>query len=155
VLRCVVAPRPMTRSRHKQVAVCCSVVAVWLQCGCGVLRCVVVYCGVLQILRCVAVCCCTQNIDSLEAQAGCSVLQCVAVCCGVLQCVAVCCSMVAVCCCVAVWLHFVAVCCGVLQCVAVCCVVLWCVVKPRILTRLRHKQVAVYCSVVAVCCSVL
>ena len=48
-------------------------------------------------------------------------LQCVAVCCSVLQCVAKCCSVlqcVAVCCSV---LQCVAVCCSVLQCVAVCC----------------------------------
>ena len=38
-------------------------------------------------------------------------LQCVAVCYSVLQCVAVCCSV----------LQCVAVCCSVLQCVAVCC----------------------------------
>ena len=38
-------------------------------------------------------------------------LQCVAVCCSVLQCVAVCCSV----------LQCDAVCCSVLQCVAVCC----------------------------------
>ena len=64
----------------------------------------------------------------------CSVLQCVAVCCSVLQCAAVCCSM----------LQCVAVCCSVLQCVAACCSVLQCV--------------AVCCSVlqcVALCCSVL
>jgi len=42
------------------------------------------------------------------------VLQCVAVCCSLLQCVAVCCSV----------LQCVAVCCSVLQCVAVCCSVL-------------------------------
>jgi len=56
------------------------------------------------------------------------VMQCVAVCCSVLQCA----------------LQCVAVCCNVLQCVAVCCSVLQCV--------------AVCCSVrqcVAVCCSVL
>ena len=61
----------------------------------------------------------------------CSVLQCVAVCCGVLQCVAVCCSV-----CIArecayfeyyvrnVYSCMVVelyMCCGVLQCVAVCC----------------------------------
>ena len=45
-------------------------------------------------------------------------LQCVAVCCSVLQCVAVCCSV----------LQCVAVCCSVSQCVAVCCSVLQCVV---------------------------
>ena len=38
-------------------------------------------------------------------------LQCVAVCCSVLQCAAVCCSV----------LQCVAVCCSVFQCVAVCC----------------------------------
>ena len=60
----------------------------------------------------------------------CSVLQCAAVCCSALQCVAVCCSV----------LQCAAVCCSVLQCAAVCCSVLHCVV--------------VYCSVlqcVAVC----
>ena len=44
-------------------------------------------------------------------------LQCVAVCCSVLQGVAVCCSV----------LRCVAVCCNVLQCVAVCCSELQCV----------------------------
>jgi len=44
-------------------------------------------------------------------------LQCVAVCCSVLKCVAVCCKV----------LQDVAVCCSVLQCVAVCCGVLQCV----------------------------
>ena len=52
-------------------------------------------------------------------------LQCVAVCCSVLQCLAVCCM----------WglqiycgmLQCVAVCCSVLQCVAVCCSMLQCV----------------------------
>jgi len=51
----------------------------------------------------------------------CSLLQCVAVCCSVSQCVAVRCSVVqcvAVCCCV---LQCVAACCSVLQCNAVCC----------------------------------
>ena len=45
------------------------------------------------------------------------VLQCVAVCCSVLQCVAVCCSV----------LQYVAVCCSVLHCVAVCVAVCCCV----------------------------
>jgi len=44
------------------------------------------------------------------------VVQCVAVCCSVLQCVAVCCSV----------LQCFAVCRSVLQCVAVCCNVLQC-----------------------------
>ena len=51
---------------------------------------------------CVSVCC---NV--------CSVLQCVAVCCSVLQCVAVFCSMLYV-------LQCVAVCCSMLQCVLPC-----------------------------------
>ena len=46
-------------------------------------------------------------------------LQCVAVCCSVLQCVAVCCSV----------LQCGAVCCSVLQCVAVCYSVLQ--IKPK------------------------
>jgi len=45
------------------------------------------------------------------------VVQCVAVCCSMLQCTAVCCDV----------LRCVAVCCSVLQCVAVCCSVLRCV----------------------------
>jgi len=60
----------------------------------------------------------------------CSVLQCVAVCCSVLPCVwsilvpegrepAMCCSV----------LQCVAVCCSVLQCVAVCCSMLQCLVE--------------------------
>ena len=59
----------------------------------------------------------------------CSVLQCVVVCCSVLQCVAVSCSVlqcVAVCCSV---LQCVALCCGVLQCISVCCSVLQCVLQ--------------------------
>ena len=44
-------------------------------------------------------------------------LQCVAVCCSVLQCVAACCSV----------LQCVAVCCSVLQCVAVHCSVIQCI----------------------------
>ena len=64
-------------------------------------------------------------------------LQCVAVCCSVLQCDAMRCSVVQ---CIVVWcsvmqcaavcysvLQCVAVCCSVLQCVAVCCSVLQCV----------------------------
>ena len=58
-------------------------------------------------------------------------LQCVAVCCSVLQCIAVCCSVlqcVAVCCSV---FQCVAVCCSVLQCVPVCCSVSQCVAVWR------------------------
>ena len=52
------------------------------------------------------------------------VLQCVAVCCSVLLCVALCCSvLLCAAVCVAVC---VAVCCSVLQCAAMCCSVLWC-----------------------------
>jgi len=95
------------------VAVCCSV-----------LPCVVVCCRVLQ---CVAVCCCAtfwRNTDAyvwrrqsfirvtrLIHVCGMTypcVVECVAVCWSVLQCVAVCCSV----------LQCVAVCCSVLQCVA-------------------------------------
>ena len=55
------------------------------------------------------------------------VMQCVAVCCSVLQCVPVFCNVLqcsAVCCSV---LQCVAMSCSVLQCVAVCCSVLQCV----------------------------
>jgi len=83
---------------------------------CSVLQCVAVCCSVLQ---CVAVCCaCPQmwrrclyihryvnvktfamyvNEWDIECLYICSVLQCVAVCCSVLQCVAVCCSVSYVC----------------------------------------------------------
>jgi len=108
----------------------------------------VVCCSVLQ---CVALCFSVhekihgisnvKNVPVFSCEFACfrlfnyySVLQCVAVCCSVLLCVVVYCSM----------LQCVAVCCSVLQCVAVWCSVLQCV--------------AVWCSVlqcVAVCCSVL
>jgi len=90
------------------------------------------------------------------------VLQCVAVCCSVLQCVAVCCSV----------LQCVAVCCSVLQCVAIggglrgihvslsgrwhrsrVCGSMYILLQSGVL-----QYVAVCCSVlqcVAVCCSVL
>jgi len=74
--------------------------------------------------QCVTVCCvhpcrfcgrCGRGFRERGCVMG--VLQCVAVCCSVLQCVAVRCSV----------LHCVAVCCSVLQCGAVCCNVLHCV----------------------------
>ena len=75
--------------------------------------CVAVYCSVLQR---VAVCCsvlqCSPRMICARS-ATCfrrSMLQCVAVCCSVLQCVAVLCNV----------LQCVAVCCSVLQCVAAC-----------------------------------
>jgi len=79
------------------------------------------------------------------------VLQCVAVCCSVLQCVAVCRHTEpepssAVCC--SVLVGCVAVCCSVLQCVAVCCSVF----------HLRQCVAVCWSGVlqcVAVCCSVL
>ena len=88
-------------------------------------------------------------------------LQCVAVCCSMVQRAAVCCSV----------LQCVAVFCSVLQCVAVCCNVLQCVAVLQ-LTCVRAcvsctgihvlqcvaQCVAVWCSVLqcaAVCCSVL
>jgi len=58
-------------------------------------------------------------------------LQCVAVCCSVLQCVAVCCS--------------------VLQCVAVCCSVLQC---GHHVGALRRHSVAVIHIIVCVCVAV-
>ena len=70
-------------------------------------------------------------------------LQCVAVCCSVLQCVAVCCSVS----------QCVAVCRSVLQCVAVCCSVLlcllvWCsVLRAQIMTYiLEHLTHSSYCN---------
>ena len=85
--------------------------------------CVAVCCSVLQ---CVAECLqCVYSVFTVGLQYVCSVLQWVAVCCSVcavcLQCVAVCCSVmqcVTACCSVS---QCVAVCCSVLQCVAVCC----------------------------------
>ena len=64
-------------------------------------------------------------------------LQCVAVCCSVVQCVAVCCS--------------------VLQCVAVCCSVLQCVAVRRMRKEtMRRNQLAhIVLQCVAVCCSAL
>jgi len=57
---------------------------------------------------------------------------------GVLQCVAVCCSV----------LQCVAVCCSVLQCVAVCCSVLQCVVREgEVERRWRNVCIAAYCCV--------
>ena len=44
-------------------------------------------------LQCVAVCCNVVPIDRLPDRFPAGVLQCVAVCCSVLQCVAVCCSV--------------------------------------------------------------
>ena len=74
---------------------------------------------------------------------------CVAVCCSVLQCVAVCCSML-----------YVAVCCSVLQYVAACCSVSTLLTHASLsyLMSTATHRVAVCCSVVqcvAVCCSVL
>jgi len=64
-----------------------------------------------------------------------SVLQCVAVCCSVLQCVAVeCMYLLSV-------LQCVAVCCSVLQCVAVCCSVLQCVAVCCSRVYVSAKQV--------------
>jgi len=104
------------------------------------------------VLQRVAACCSVLNCVSVVV--ACTLvgdfakqilLQCLAVCCSVLQCVAVCCSVlqrVAACfgssCLHVGWRLYktdpVAVFCSVLQCVAVCCSVLQCV---------------------AVCCSVL
>ena len=100
----------------QSVAVCYSV----LQCG-------AMWCSVLhrraRRLRVTPFC----TLELLARQRQPRVLQCVAVCCSVLLCAAVCCSVlqcVAVCCCV---LLCVAVCCSALLCVAGCCCVLQCV----------------------------
>jgi len=77
------------------------------------LRCAVC-CSVLQF---VVVCCSVLPAKGPNEPEVCSVLQCVAVCCSVLQCVAVYSSV----------LQCAAVCCSVLQCAAVCCSVLQCV----------------------------
>jgi len=78
------------------------------------------------VLQSVAVCCSLIEIDRLSDTESSHVLQCVAVCCSVLHCVAVRCRVLQ---CVAVLLksnvsligsHHM--CCSVLQRVAVCCV---------------------------------
>jgi len=95
------------------VAVCCSL----LQRVVGVLQCAVVCCVVLQ---CAAVHCSVLIVLKECADVGLCllcVLQCVAVCCSVLQRVAVCCSV----------LQRVAACCSVLQRTAVCCRAFQCV----------------------------
>ena len=69
-------------------------------------------------------------------------LQCAAVCCSVLQCVAVCCSV----------LQCAAVCCHILQCVAVCCSVLQCVavfVTLHFLTRVAYSAPTNYAHLFA------
>jgi len=72
------------------------------------------------LLQCVAMCCNiillhSRSIDTLIKGLNTSVLQCVAVCCSVLQCVVVCCSV----------LQCVAVCCSVLQYHTVAFAILW------------------------------
>jgi len=82
------------------------------------LQCVAVCCSVLQYVAvcCVAVCDKRTKFHlrfiTERSLIRYSVLQCVAVCCSVLQCVAVCCSV----------LQCVAVCCSMLQCVVLQCV---------------------------------
>jgi len=98
------------------------------------------------------------------------VLQCSAVCCSVVQCVAVCCSVLQcvadihthsaswVLHCVADYIHTFTVCYSVLPCVAVSCSVLQCVVVPCsalqcVAVRCSALQcVTVCCRCVAVCC---
>ena len=73
-------------------------------------------------------------------------LQCVAVCCSVLHCVAVCCSV----------LQCAAVCCSVLQCAAVRCSVLQCVAACSLaVCDSVLRCVAVFSNVFALFCSVL
>jgi len=78
------------------------------ECVAGVLQGVV---GCCRALQCVARCCSIQGHECSFALCPgmMSMLQCVAVCCSVLQCVAVYCSV----------LQCVAVCCNVFQCVEV------------------------------------
>jgi len=101
------------------------------------------------------------------------VLQCVAVCCSVLQCIETCYTVsrmtltycMSGCATSTRTLQCGVVCCSVLQCVAVCYSVLQCVAvccRAKYLPRVRvcyfHLHVAVWCSMlqcVAVCCSVL
>ena len=93
----------------------CVAVGSKLQCiaaGCSVLQCVSECCSKLQV--CAAILSfhtefALHSCDAVKSQLYFHVMQCVAVCCSVLQCVAVCCSV----------LKRVVVCCSVLQCVAV------------------------------------
>ena len=138
----------------QNVAACCSVLRGVAVC-CGVLRCVAVCCGVLRCVQSDAVCCsvlkarnCSRGsfvvaptarmfpCDALCAgrvrKIGLFVLQCVAVCCSVLKAVLVCSFLVAQT--ARMWcsacltgvrrIISIAVCCIVLQCIAVCCSVL-------------------------------
>jgi len=106
------------------------------------------YCS---MLLCVAVCCSTTqyrvSVTDCSSSWGLEVLQCIAVCCSVLQCADVFCSS----------LQCIAVCCSVLQCVAVCCSVLQCVPISFVGGKSHHS--VVYCNVlqhcVAECCIVL
>ena len=118
-----------------------------------------VCCGVLQ---CVAVCFSGRAVS-------CSVLECVAVCCSVLQCVAVYiahCSVllgcsrqensylqrVVVCQCVAV--QYVAVRCSVLQCAAVYCSV-YCTLQCVAWLQSTREFLSAACCSVSVCCSAM
>ena len=91
------------------------------------------------------------------------VLQCVAVCCSMVQCVAVCCGELQ---CVAdtrSMLQCVAVSCGELQLVAVCCGELQCVAythntktcRGTVGIQLLRCNVSQYIAIVALCCIVL
>jgi len=89
-----------------------------------------VCCSVLQY---VVVCCRTTPEVSTLQVASIAVVQCVAVCCSMLQCVAVCCSV----------LQCVAVCCSVLQCVAG--LLLRCLLSLCAASRMwvRHQSVVI------------
>jgi len=91
------------------------------------LQCVAVYCNAYHVIRFVE-----------------RVMQCVAVCCSVLQCVAVCCIV----------LQCVAMCCNVLQCVAVCCSVLQCASCNQTSSNLADQHAHPWVGV-AMCCRVL
>jgi len=92
------------------------------------LQCVVVCCSVMQFYIPLQLAEVPRSNASLSPV---SVLQCVAMCCSVLQCVAMCCSV----------LQCIAVCCSVLQCVAVCCSVLQCIaVHPWLSGGVRARM---------------
>ena len=126
----------------------------------SVLQCVAVCCS---LLLCVAAFCLCARAFYTHKRALlctwlCSVLQCVAVCCSVLQCVSVCFRALqgaAVCFFV---LQCAAMCCGVLQYAAVCCSVLQCAAwttKGREFTVLQSHPEERYSHLQSICWNLL
>jgi len=121
---------------------CVSVLLPQLYIFGGEKSCVAVWCSVLQR---VAVCMCAASTNSVSWAARNLVMQCGAMCCSVVQCVVLSCTV----------LQCGAVCCSVVQCGAVCCGELQCVcvLFPRTLyLRWRRNPVLQH---VAACCSEL